>query len=428
MKKTMVIILALVFVLGLAGTAFAAGPFADVPAKHWAYDAVSSLAKAGIIDGYGDGTFRGDRTMTRYEMAQLVGRAIEKEDKADAQQKAMIHKLATEFAAELNNLGVRVTAIENQVGKVKISGEARIRWVQNFKNNAPNDSTFNERFQINMNAKVNDSTSFYGRLQMLNYYELGTTDTAPAQGAPTGTVDTPKVTDAALTTQNLFNTGIAATYGRFSQKILATGYWADTTGMIDGIKLDAGNKLKVTASFANWNPAITYYKGGAGIASMGDTLYLGANYASSKATTFYGAYLKSKDGDGQVDVKGVGITSYLTKNLMFSGDYAKNDAFAGQPAGYIAGLTYRSYNPAVPGTWNIVANYRKFETGWNYSGISTAWLSTLENSDIKAYMLNFNYVPAKNMYINTIYSFNGKTADGSADKPNYFRIQVTSLF
>jgi len=98
MKKTLGFILALVFVLSLSGTAFAAGPFADVPAKHWAYDAINKLAKAGIIDGYSDGTFHGDRTVTRYEMAQLVGRAIEREDKADSQQKAVIDKLTAEFA------------------------------------------------------------------------------------------------------------------------------------------------------------------------------------------------------------------------------------------------------------------------------------------------------------------------------------------
>ena len=69
MKKSIILTLALVFVLGIAGTAFAANPFVDVPAKHWAYDAVAKLAQAGIVDGYGDGTFKGDKTMTRYEMA-----------------------------------------------------------------------------------------------------------------------------------------------------------------------------------------------------------------------------------------------------------------------------------------------------------------------------------------------------------------------
>lgn len=420
MKKTLGFILALVFVLSLSGTAFAAGPFADVPAKHWAYDAINKLAKAGIIDGYSDGTFHGDRTVTRYEMAQLVGRAIEREDKADSQQKAVIDKLTAEFATELRSLGVRVSTLENKVDNFKIGGNVRVRWVQNYNGN----STFNERVQFNISGKVNDKTSFFARFQPLNYNEMGKTGTS---GVPSQT-DKSQLTDAAMITKNLFNSDITATYGRFSQRILATGMWADTTGMIDGVKFDTGKALKVTASYANWQPAVDY-NGGLGLdGKLGDILYLGANYAPSKATTLYGAYLVSKSGGNTVDVKGIGVNTKVMENLVFSGDYIKNYAYDTNPVGYIARLTYRSYNPSIPGTWDISADYRKFEPNNNFTGIGTAWLSANENTDIKAYMLIADYVPAKNMYINAIYSFNGKKADGSADKPNYFRIQVTSLF
>jgi hypothetical protein len=131
MKKTLVTLLALVFVLGIAGTAFAApaNPFVDVPAKHWAYGAVAKLVKAGIVDGYGDGTFRGDRAMTRYEMAQVVAKAMAKSEKADAETKALIDKLAVEFAAELNNLGVRVAKLEKNASNIKLSGDVRLRYV-----------------------------------------------------------------------------------------------------------------------------------------------------------------------------------------------------------------------------------------------------------------------------------------------------------
>ena len=68
MKKSLVFAMAMA--LGVTATAFAANPFSDVPAGHWAYAAVAKLAAAGIVDGYPDGTYKGDRTMTRYEMAQ----------------------------------------------------------------------------------------------------------------------------------------------------------------------------------------------------------------------------------------------------------------------------------------------------------------------------------------------------------------------
>ena len=54
----------------------AAQPFGGAPSKHWAYDAIAELAAKGIIEGYPDGTFKGDRPMTRYEVATVVARLI----------------------------------------------------------------------------------------------------------------------------------------------------------------------------------------------------------------------------------------------------------------------------------------------------------------------------------------------------------------
>jgi len=130
MKKNLVLILIVTFVLSIAGTAIA-GPFADVPAKHWAYDAVSKLSKAGLVDGYGDGTFRGDRTITRYEMAMITAKAMERSDKADAANKALINKLASEFSTELSNLGVRVAKVEGKTKTWVSGGDFRARFHTN---------------------------------------------------------------------------------------------------------------------------------------------------------------------------------------------------------------------------------------------------------------------------------------------------------
>ena len=102
MKKSLV--LAMAMALGVTASAYAANPFSDVPAGHWAYDNISKLAAAGVIEGYGDDTFRGDRLMTRYEMAQIVAKAMAKG--------ANVDRLAAEFADELDALGVRVAALE----------------------------------------------------------------------------------------------------------------------------------------------------------------------------------------------------------------------------------------------------------------------------------------------------------------------------
>ncbi len=126
MKKTLVSALTTALVVGAASPTFAAAnPFEDVPADHWAYDAIAQLAADGVIEGYGDGTYRGDQEITRYEMAQMIARAMAK----GGGDKALIDKLAAEFADELNNLGVRVSALEKKVDNVKWTGMIRYRYI-----------------------------------------------------------------------------------------------------------------------------------------------------------------------------------------------------------------------------------------------------------------------------------------------------------
>ena len=92
MKKQFAAIFAATAVLGVT-TAFAANPFSDVTPDSWAYQAVSQLANAGVINGYPDGTFKGQNNITRYEMAQMVAKAMANQDRANAEQQAMINRL-----------------------------------------------------------------------------------------------------------------------------------------------------------------------------------------------------------------------------------------------------------------------------------------------------------------------------------------------
>jgi len=123
--------IAAVFMLALVGPAFAQ-PFADVPADHWAFDAIAELAAKGILEGFPDGTFKGDRAMTRYEMAMALARILARIEaikippppkipppevrRADIDR---LQRLINEFRAELSALGVRITAVEEQLAAVK---------------------------------------------------------------------------------------------------------------------------------------------------------------------------------------------------------------------------------------------------------------------------------------------------------------------
>lgn len=96
--------------------------YSDVPADHWAVKAITQLNQEGIVTGYGDGTFRGDRAVTRYEMAQLIASARSHEQQANNEQKAMIEKLSAEFSEDLESIGMRVTKLEEKSDNVKVSG------------------------------------------------------------------------------------------------------------------------------------------------------------------------------------------------------------------------------------------------------------------------------------------------------------------
>lgn len=186
MKKHLAVFLALALVLAFAAPVLAApaDTFSDVPQGHWAYAAIQQLAKDGIVEGYGDGTFRGDRTMTRYEMAMIVANAMTKEDKANAQQKALIDKLAREFNADLVKLGARVTKVE-QKAKVNFFFDNRIEGTYNslgkndlggwpagtydksgkfIPNNINDDLQFMERIRVYMNVPVGDRWQWDARL------------------------------------------------------------------------------------------------------------------------------------------------------------------------------------------------------------------------------------------------------------------------
>ena len=134
MKKILAI--AAVAALTAGVSAYAANPFSDVSTSDWAYQAVSELSDQGIVEGYPDGTFKGERNITRYELAQIIARLMANEDQYNAEQRAMIDQLASEYADELNNLGVRVGNLESKVGNISWSGDAYMKWAQGYSDDA----------------------------------------------------------------------------------------------------------------------------------------------------------------------------------------------------------------------------------------------------------------------------------------------------
>ena len=84
MKKILAIAAAAALTAGVS--AYAANPFSDVSPDDWAYQAVSDLSDQGVVEGYPDGTFKGERNMTRYELAQVIARLMAREDQRRCQR------------------------------------------------------------------------------------------------------------------------------------------------------------------------------------------------------------------------------------------------------------------------------------------------------------------------------------------------------
>ena len=130
MKNILILLLFLLFIF--IPLSAMADPFSDIPQGHWSYDAVNMLEEKGLLEGYPDGLFKGDRPMSRYEMAMVVARVIGKLEQIEASIPQMpdlsiyatkedlevINLLAKEFKSELDALGIRVTNIEDSLGKL----------------------------------------------------------------------------------------------------------------------------------------------------------------------------------------------------------------------------------------------------------------------------------------------------------------------
>lgn len=155
-----------------AATAFnvsAANPFADVDTSSWAYQAVSQLSDQGVVDGYPDGTFKGDKNVSRYELAQIIARLMAKEGTLNDSQRATVQKLSAEYAGELQSLGVRVKELEKKTGNLSNITEIRVqdipRYDNVYKDNKSSHDELSLRVRLNTMANVNDRSTVYSQLE-----------------------------------------------------------------------------------------------------------------------------------------------------------------------------------------------------------------------------------------------------------------------
>ena len=231
-KKIAVMTFAATLLIAPAAFAATANPFADVPKGHWAYASLAKLEQGSILAA--DKDFDGNKIITRYEMAQLVGAALANKDKynADVQQN-VLPKLSAEFAEELKNFGVRIGKLEAAEDNVNFTAQIRWHYVDNYRSKHDSSDDHQLRSRIYINGKVNETWDYHAMLE--NKQDLHTN----AEEAKTGF-------ERAYVTGRLG--GGKVTGGVFGN-LLAEGNIYDTS--FDGIKLDFGDVIKYSLLYGN---------------------------------------------------------------------------------------------------------------------------------------------------------------------------------
>ena len=425
-KKTLVSAITAALVVGAASTTFAAAnPFSDVPADSWAYDAVSTLAADGVIDGYPDGTYKGQNTMTRYEMAQIVARAMAKTD-IDKADKALVDKLAAEFAEELDNLGVRVADLEKKSDNVKWGGELRYRY-WDADHDAGSDESYNRvMFRLTPKAYIGDSG--WTANARINYsLDMGSdsnniqdpsdndsnVDLAYVEGPLFGaTVQAGKL--PVFTAQGLvFDDKIAGAQVVFGsdefKTTLAGGRytnnpadaWAD--GLVGGLK-----NSDITSDF--YGIQFDYTPNEKLAFNAGYNALTGIDIQNPDALHSTGSFdylTYGNDTDAQIWY--VGGNYAFNNSIALNGEYAQNTSADEYDDAWIATLNYKEADVADPGSWGMYVGYADIGT----NSVPAPTYDDIAGGQ-KGIVAGVSYVPAENIIATARY-FTGEDNDTQGD-------------
>lgn len=405
-------------IIGAASTTFAsANPFVDVPSNHWAYDAVAQLADDGVVVGYGDGTFRGDRNITRYEMAQIIARAMTKKD-LTIKDKALLDRLEAEFADELASLGVRISNLERNADFVKWNGQLRYTYTSVRPEDEKKINDNKLLFRLEPSAEVNSNWHVKVRLDAnLNIADDEKDNEVRLKRAfAEGNFKSwnVKLGKMGLNSAESYQTPGALVFDKeFSG---AEIFWPGTLS------------LKVQAGRLSLEDA---YKGvHTGLTNNDVANYYGAEFQYQKKKLNVGvAYyrLNSSDLTPVTDKTNENIWAgnfgyRFNKNVALNGAYANNPDATSYKKSYQASFEYKGVNPADNGSWGAYASYRYLGNASPYAMSDGALIGS------KGLEFGAAYAPFKNVILSAKY-FNGRELEKS-DKDGVQKIfgRVQFLF
>ena len=393
MKKILALAAAAALTAGVS--AYAANPFSDVTADDWAYQAVSDLSAQGVVEGYPDGTFKGERNMTRYELAQIVARLMAKEDQLNAEQQATLDKLAGEYADELANLGVRVSNLEKKVGNISWSGDAKMMYTNNAEKTA--NDTYKGRIRLNVKGQVNDATYVQGRIVTNMYFK----DAGKDDG---------NTTMDRLFVNHSFGDKTSVVLGRQDLTVFGGLEYDDA---FDGAKLAYNDgKFDAYAAFGQLN---------AGDYKETDAAFggLGYDFGVAKLNAAYFNFTgdKAKAAYGFDSIWGANLVVPVQDFSVF-GEYWDSNADKNDSA-YQAGLGYSTLDAAKPGTFALNVAYNRVGAGAYLGGTtydaSDFFGAIAADKDLKFWNVFGDVTLQKNVTLHGEYAWDIKNADDCDD-------------
>ena len=274
--------------------------------------------------------------MTRYEMAQIVAKAMA--------NGANVDKLAAEFADELDSLGVRVANLEKKADNVKITGQIRASYKDVSGDHDGHQGKLRTRLFVN--GAVNEDWSYTGRLQNEQIYsdETGNDDLDLNWAFVSGRIG-----------------GVKMDAGRMDFTYADV---VDNRG--DGIKLSYGNDVKLTG----WAfKGSSDNKKWATTVDSDDRVYVVGVEAGIGAVDADVRYYNADTDERQQEIYEVALAGEIAKDLTLRGSwfYGESDTDTimddGDDNGWLVGLSYKGAKASKPGSWGVYANYS--DRPWN---------------------------------------------------------------
>lgn len=408
-------------------------------------------------------------------MAQMVAKALVRQERVDAEQNAIINRLANEFSAELNNLGVRVATLENKVGNFKFTGDARLKFVGNEK--TTDSYTYYTMANDDSNPKKHDKDGFYTdkKIRKSNFdyrgrvkFEATVNDNTKAVIRMTankefGAAGTPAAKIDRIYVQYNFGKYLTATAGRHD---LFVGGGLTYDDVFEGATAMVGKDALNASISYGYAPGLEFKvvqgntkdKSGTGFytesgyaenqrdnaqltvfqinGKVGPKVDLGAFYTkvsvvragNTQHMADAAMYLGVKEKDSpkateKLDFYGVHANADLGHNVKVDGEFAKYVDLKYSNA-WTAGIAYGAYDMKKAGTWMLKAQYVNLDV---MAPVFSTTYMTPYNQNYETWSVLGKYAIAKNVGLAAYSTIGAKDKQGN-DVAEYYRAELNYKF